>query len=502
MQKNARMARLKERLSDIAQLASVNALLEWDQEVLMPAKGADARAAAIALVSGLHHQKLISIDDDKTLSLLRKDVETKKLKGEGAVMVTDTWRAYERERKLPEAFVRELAETTSKAHLVWVEARRANEFKRFLPMLRKIVKLKRKEAELVGFKKSPYDALLDAFEPGLTTEEVTTMFDDLKDFLVPFLKQLQSVKGKTDTKRILGTFPLERQRDFNRFVAEKMGFDTAAGRIDESVHPFTTSFHPSDARITTRYKAHDLMYSVGSTLHETGHALYEQGLRAEHFGTPLGEAVSLGVHESQSRLWENNIGKGAPFWKYLYPKLQAAFPEPFRQVPLKDFLRIVNNVTPSLIRTEADEVTYNLHILIRFEIERELIEGSIDPKDLPAIWNEKVKTYLGIPVPDDRLGVLQDTHWSQGLFGYFPTYTLGNLYAAQLYAAMERAIPNLSKEIAKGALSVPREWLRDQIHAKGKRYAPAELMKRVTGEYPTSRYFTEYLKAKYAAPVA
>lgn len=488
---------LKARLSEIAQLGSVSSVLGWDQEVHMPEKGADARAASISLVSGLMHEKMVGLDDDGLLSKLKRQVDAKGLKGKDAIIVAETWRSFEREKKLPKAFVKELAETTSKAHHVWIRARKENDFSLFLPWLRKIVELKRKEAEFVGFADSPYDALLDSYEPGLTTKDVTAILDDLKDFLAPFLKELRASTVKIDQKRIRGTFPLDKQFAFNRFVSEKMGFDYAAGRIDKSVHPFTTTFHTNDVRITTRFKEDDIIYSLGSTIHETGHALYEQGLPSEHFGTPLAEAVSLGIHESQSRLWENTIGKSAAFWNYFYPRLQKEFPKPFKHVPRKDFLRIINEVKPSLIRTEADEVTYNLHIIVRFEIEKELIEGSIDPKDLPAIWNEKMKEYLGIKVPSDSLGVLQDVHWSTGSIGYFPTYTLGNLYAAQFYAAMERDIPDLSGHIAAGNLAVPREWLRKKIHVHGKTYTAADLVKKVTGEYPTSRYFIEYLRAKY-----
>ncbi|MHB8913726.1 MAG: carboxypeptidase M32 [Minisyncoccota bacterium] len=496
-QKENPMVLLKARLAEIAQLGSVFSVLGWDQEVHMPEKGADARAATISLVSGLMHEKLVGLDDDGLLSRLKKQVDAKELKGKDAIIVAETWRSFEREKKLPEAFVKELAETASKAHHVWIRARRENDFGIFLPWLRKLVELKRTEAGLVGFADSPYDALLDSYEPGLTAKDAAVVLNDLKDFLVPFLKELRASKVKIDQKRIRGAFPLDKQLAFNSFVSEKMGFDYAAGRIDKSVHPFTTTFHTNDVRITTRFKQDDVIYSLGSTIHETGHALYEQGLPSEHFGTPLAEAVSLGIHESQSRLWENNIGKSAAFWRYFYPKLQKEFPEPFKQVPLKDFLRIINEVKPSLIRTEADEVTYNLHVIIRFEIEKELIEGSIDPKDLPAIWNEKMRKYLGIKVPSDTLGVLQDVHWSTGSIGYFPTYTLGNLYAAQFYAAMKRDLPDLSARIAAGDLAVPREWLRKKIHAHGKTYAAADLVKKVTGEYPTSRYFIDYLRDKY-----
>lgn len=490
---------LKERLVEIAHLSSAGAVLGWDQEVYMPEKGVEARAAASAAISGIAHEKIVNLDADGVLTRLQKQVQAKKLRGKNGAIVRETLRSYERLRKLPEAFVRELTETAAKSHHAWVLSRTNNDFKTFLPWLTKIVELKRRQAAYIGYKDSPYDALLEGYEPGMTTKEASVILADLKDFLVPFLKKVRRAQPKVDTKLLRGDFPIDKQLTFDTHIATRMGFDLHAGRIDRSVHPFTTTFHPCDVRITTRYREHDLLYSIGSTIHETGHALYEQGLPSEQFGTPLAEAVSFGIHESQSRLWENNIGKSRAFWKYFYPRLQAQFPKPFKNIPLRTFLEILNHVRPSLIRTEADEVTYNLHIIVRFEIEKEMIEGTIDLRDLPAIWNAKMKEYLGVTVPNDALGVLQDTHWSQGEIGYFPTYALGNLYAAQLYNTMRRDIPTLSRAIAKGRLAVPREWLRNKVHQHGKLYTAADLLKRVTGEYPTSAYFIAYLKEKYQA---
>jgi carboxypeptidase Taq len=406
-------------------------------------------------------------------------------------------RSFRRQKKLPESFVRELAEVSSSAQTTWARAREKNDFKLFLPALRKIIELKQKEAKYVGFTDSPYDALLETYEPGMSTVEVSKILNDLKDFLVPFLATLTKTAQKK-TAKTHGHFPIDRQHAFNQSIAAKLGFDFGAGRLDKSTHPFTTNFHPNDVRITTRYREDDVLYSIPSTVHETGHALYEQGLMAEHFGTPLGESVSLGIHESQSRLWENMIGRSRPFWKHFYPILQKEFPVPFRKLTFDEFYRTQNVVTPSFIRTEADEVTYNLHIILRFEIEKELIEGSIDPVDLPKIWNAKMKQYLGIDVPSDREGVLQDVHWSAGLFGYFPTYSLGNLYAAQLWYQMQKEIPNLQKSIAAGKFADIREWLRVKIHRQGKAYSATELIKKITGEYPNSRYFSDYLREKYS----
>lgn len=495
--KNADIEKLKERLIQVAHLSSAMSLLGWDQEVNMPLKAVNARAETTASIGKLIHEKIIGLDSDGLLSRLKADIDSNKIKGKNACIVLDTLRHFERASKLPEAFVHELSVTTSRAQYVWAEARRNNNFALFLPLLSEIVKLKKREAEYVGYTQSPYDALLDEYEPGMTSEEAYKILNDLKDFLVPLLKRIRSSEIKISKAKIRGKFPIDKQITFNRYLAEKIGFDFDAGRMDASTHPFTTSFHPLDVRITTRYKDDDMLYGVGSTIHEAGHGLYDQGLPIEYFGTPLAESISLGIHESQSRMWENLIGKSEAFWKFFYPKIQKEFPEPFKKVSLGEFYKIINKVIPSLVRTEADEVTYNLHIIIRFEIEKEMIEGSIDLKDLPAIWAAKVKEYLGIEVPNDTLGVLQDVHWSCGGIGYFPTYSFGNLYSAQFYNALKEDIPNAEQAIARGNFEEIREWLRKNIHIHGKLYSASSLVKKVTGEELNSRYFCEYLEEKY-----
>jgi carboxypeptidase Taq len=443
------------------------------------------------------HDKFVAINSDGLLSKLKADVDAKKIKGKDVVIIMETWRDYEKEKKLPIEFVKEMTEVTSKAQNIWAEARKKNDFQMFLPWLTKIVKLKRKEAEYIGYKDSPYDALIDICEPGMTAAESFMILSDLKDFLLPFIKKIRASKVRIDPKKILGNFPIEEQRKFNDSIVKKLGFDFEAGRIDKATHPFADGLHPYDVRMTTRYSEKNLFYSLGSTIHETGHGLYEQGLPVEHFGTPLADTVSLGIHESQSRMWENLIGKGESFWKHFYPILQKQFPKPYKELLFDDFYRIINKVTPSLIRTESDEVTYNLHIIIRFEIEKEMIEGAIELKDLPKIWKSKVKEYLGIDVPNDTLGVLQDVHWSCGLIGYFPTYSFGNLYSAQFFNTMKKDIPDMEKQIAKGNFKDIREWLRKHIHSTGRTYKAGELVKKVTGEALTSKYFIEYLEKKY-----
>lgn len=490
--------RLHKQLAEIAHLNACLALLQWDQEIHMPVKGGEPRSKTISYLSVLVHEKILGLNEGKMLACLRKEAATHPT--HASVVIREAWRTYEREQKLPAAFVQELSALCSLSQTAWAEARKTDDFSLFLPKLKRLVELKRQEAEYIGYKKSPYDALLDAYEPGLTSEHASNIFSELKAFLTPFVRSLAKSPYQPPKPNIAkGKFPIEEQRALNEFIAKKIGFNLEAGRLDVSTHPFTTSFHPHDVRLTTRYDETNLLYALGSTIHEVGHGLYEQGLPAEHFGTPLGESISLGIHESQSRIWENMIGKSQAFWQYFYPHIQKRFPKPFASIPLETFYRLINRVEPSLIRTEADEVTYNLHIIIRFEIEKGLIEGKLQVKDLPKIWNEKIKEYLCIKVPNNRLGVLQDVHWSMGAFGYFPTYALGNLYAAQLYHAAKEKLPTLDKDLKKGNLSPFREWLRTNIHAHGKCFTSEALIKQVSGEPLQVKYFTEYLQNKYRA---
>jgi carboxypeptidase Taq len=491
--------KLNIRTKEISHLASALSLLEWDTQVYMPEKGSGGRSETTSLLRTLVHQRFMEIDADGLLSELKKKLDNGDLGGKEAAIVREVWRDFERERKLPEAFVKELAQTTSRAHKVWEKARKESDFGTFQPYLEKIVELKRKEADLVGYGDSPYDALLDVFEPGMDAKETGRILGELKDFAVPFLEKIKQAEVSIDEKKILGDFPIEKQKEFNEFIAQKMSFDLEAGRMDVSTHPFTINFHPQDVRITTRYSIEDIMYSIGSTIHEAGHALYEQGLPHEHFGTPLAEYISLGIHESQSRVWENQIGKSKEFWQYFYPELQSRFPNPFKDLELDEFYRIINKVEPSLIRVESDELTYNLHIILRFEIEKQMIEGDLKISDLPDIWNQKVKDYLGIDVPNDREGILQDVHWSGGSIGYFPTYSLGNLYSAQFYNQAQKELPDLSGEVSKGELAPLREWLREKIHIHGKQFTASGLVKEVTGEELNPNYYTQYLQEKFSS---
>ncbi|MDP3792981.1 MAG: carboxypeptidase M32 [bacterium] len=496
--KSQLLSQLKKELLELTHMGSSLAILEWDRQVNMPPGGSSARAQTLAYLAGLWHRKLTSPELFELAGDLMIEMNQGRLTSKEACIVRETWRDLEKARKLPVDFVEELVKTTSEANDVWAEAKKTSDFKKFQPYLEKIVELKRKEASFLGFTRSPYDALLDGYESGMTSDDISIVFQELKDFLIPFIQKIGNSKAQINPEVIKGNFPIHEQEKFTKLVAERIGYDFRTGRLDISSHPFSTSFHPTDARITTRYDEHDLFYSLGSVIHEAGHAMYEQGLLAEHFGTPLAESRSLGIHESQSRVWENLIGKSRPFWKYFYPQLQKAFPKPFLKLSFEDFYQAINYVTPSFVRTEADEVTYNLHVILRFEIEKELIEGSIEVADLPQIWNGKIKEYFGLEVPNDRLGVLQDTHWSDGSFGYFPTYTLGNLYSAQYYDAAKRNIPKLEKELARGEFKLFRDWLRKHIHVHGKLYSADELVRKATGEPLTSKYWTDYIKKKYS----
>lgn len=497
MAKKENISELREKLQEIYHLGSALQVLHWDMEVFMPPKGAQSRAKTIANLSGILHEKFTSKEFAALLKKAKLQLDAGKLDDEESAIVRELWREYERQKKMPVAFVKEMSQICSEGHNVWIKAREKSDFGMFLPVLKKIVALKRKEAHLVGFKKSPYDALLDTYEPGATSEDISIIFEELKKFLVPFLKKIANVKGKINPDILKGNFPIDQQKKFDEEVAKKIGFDFEAGRLDTSVHPFSTGFHPNDVRITTRFREHDLFDSFYGVIHEAGHGLYEQGLDPKHFGTPLGESISHGIHESQSRMWENTVARSRNFWKYFYPKLQKQFPSPFAEVQFEDFYRAINFVESSLIRVEADEVTYSLHIILRFEIEKELIEGSTEVEDLPKIWNAKMKEYFGIKVPNDSVGVLQDTHWSGGGIGYFPSYTLGNLYAAQFYQTAKKDILNLEKEIAAGEFKHLREWLREKIHIHGKMFSADQLVREVTGEPLTSQYFIDYLKEKY-----
>lgn len=491
------VANLRNKLIELRHLGSVASLLEWDLQLNVPPKGNEARAEVIAYISGLSHKNFTSSEFEDVLMKAKSAMDSGALNEDETCIVQETLDDFLKSKKLSARFVEEMAFTCAQVHDYWVRARKMSDFSLFAPYLKKIVQLKREEAKLVGYTASPYDALLDDYEPGLTSEQAEKILTEVKDFLVPLVVKIKNSNVKINRAFLKGPWPIEKQERFAKMVISKLGFDIEAGHMGVSPHPFCDSLHPTDTRITVRYKETDFVEQcLMSAIHEAGHGMYEQGLPVEYFGTPRGEAASLGIHEFNSRLWENIVGCSKFFWGYFYPELKSYFSNVLLGVSLDEFYRAINCVEPSLIRTDADEVTYNLHVLFRFEIEKDLIEGRIEVDDLPKIWNQKVRDYLGIEVDDDANGVLQDTHWADGSFGYFPTYTLGNLYASQFYEAALRSLPERSnaEDFFRNLLG----WLREHVHSKGQLYTSSQLVERVTGEKLTARYFKNYITDKYS----
>lgn len=492
---------LTTRLLEIRRIQSAAAVLSWDQETYMPAGGGAARAEQIATLEGLAHQRLVSAELE---TLLTEWIDP--ATGQAAdswdepsrSLLRETWRDFSRAKKLPSDFVIRLSRECSLAQQAWVTAREESRFSKFLPSLKIILGLKRDEARYLGYRNSPYDALLDTYEPGATIAQLAPLFTQLRERLVPLLRRVQASHVTIDDRCLHQSFDQSKQVEFGRLVLTAMGYDFERGRLDLSAHPFTTSFHPTDVRVTTRVFEKDLPSCLFSCIHEGGHGLYDQGLDPRYYGSPLGESVSLGFHESQSRLWENCVGRSRAFWHCFYPMLQHTFPQQLADVPLDRFYAAINRANPSLIRVEADELTYNLHIMLRVEIEQALIEGRAEPDELPGLWNEKMQSYLGIVPERDAEGVLQDVHWSMGAFGYFPTYTLGNLYSVQFFEQATLELPQLEEEMRAGHLLPLRRWLEQKIHRWGRMFTPDHLARRVTGSGVNPEPFLRYLETKYA----
>lgn len=493
---------VKEVLLEIRKLGSIESVLQWDQETYMPEGSGDIRAEHIAYLSSLAHSKHIG---EGFRSLLEEIVDMKtgepldqKVDAETRRLFYLIWKEYRDAAALPLNFVEELSRHSAKSQQVWAKARQQNDYEAFAPYLEKMVQLKKQEAEYYGYKTTPYDSLIDKYEPGMTSETITALFDELR---VPLIRLVQNIKNSgtvINETPLEQPFDVDKQWEFGIEVVRAMGYDFKHGRQDKSAHPFTTSFHPTDVRITTRFKEDYFKTGLFATIHETGHALYEQGLLAADYGTPFGEPVSLGFHESQSRLWENYIGRSRQFWEHFYPILKKYFRKSLRGVSKKRFYKMINTVTPSLIRVEADEVTYSLHIMLRFEIEKMLINGNLSIKELPEVWNQMMEDYLGIRPPDYKDGVMQDIHWSMGAFGYFPTYALGNLYAAPIMNQARQEIPQLEEQIKTGDLLPMRQWLLEKIHSKGQRLFAEELIRDLTGNPLSAKPFLNYLEEKYS----
>ncbi len=472
-------------------------LLEWDEQTMMPKAGGAYRAEQMAYMAGLVHQKQTAPEMGEWLDQLVDSPLAADPKSDTGSNIFHLRRDYDKKTKLPQSLVEHLAKACTLGQQVWIEARGADDFKMFQPNLEEIIRLKREEAAALGYEETPYDPLLDDYEPGESTENVASVLSELRDALVPLVQAIAESKQRPDASLLARSYPIEAQKSFGADAANQVGFDFNAGRLDVTAHPFNTGLGPGDVRMTTRYDEHAFSDAFFGTLHETGHGLYDQGLPREHYGLPIGEDVSLGIHESQSRMWENQVGRSRAFWEHFYPQAKAAFPAALKGVAMKDFYGAINDVRPSLIRVEADEVTYNLHILIRFELEQALIEDRLQVADLPGAWNEKYEHYLGITPPSDADGVLQDVHWSAGLFGYFPTYALGNLYSAQFFRQAMADLGDLDASFQKGDFSTLLGWLREKIHCHGRRYSPAELVERITGSPLQHEPLISQLTQKY-----
>lgn len=480
-----------------AVLDSCAALLGWDELTYLPRAGVAHRARQMALLAGLQHDRATDPRTGEMLGELEHSALTADPLAPAAVNVREMRRAYDRARRLPRSLVEELAQVSSLAQQVWAEALQAADFRLFRPWLEKTVALKCREAECLGYRTCSYDALLEDYEPGARSREIAALFEGLRRDLVPLAQAIAAATPRAGAAVLRRAFPVARQRVFGEAVAAAIGFDFRGGRLDTTIHAFCTHVAPGDCRLAVRFHRQDLREGLFGILHEGGHGLYEQGLDPEHFGTPMGEAVSVGVHESQARLWENTVGRSRPFWRHFFPFARQVFPTALRDVSLDGFYRAVNQVAPSLIRVGADEVTYNLHILIRFELEQALLAGDLRAAEVPEAWGERYHKYLGLRPGNDAEGCLQDGHWGAGLIGYFPTYTLGNLFAAQLFAAADRDLGGLDALFAAGRFDPLVDWLRTRIYRQGQRYPASRLIEHVTGSPPDHRPFIQALQRKY-----
>ncbi len=493
-----RYAELVQSLRHVALLGSCGSLLSWDEQTYLPPNGAAHRAEQLALLAGMTHEKATAPRIGELLDGL-SDVDA--LGGADsprAAVVREARRSYDRAVKMPRRLVEEMSRTVTLSQQAWVAARKQNDFQKFLPWLEKVVALKREEADVVGSSTGvKYDALLDEYEIGATSEQIRGVFGPLRDQLVQLVAAIASSGKQPNVSILERRYPVDAQRTFSLDAARAIGFDFESGRLDEAAHPFCSGIGPGDCRLTTRYNERHFPGAFFGTLHEAGHGIYEQGLPHEHFGTALGVAASLGIHESQSRMWENLVGRSHAFWNHFYKPAQSAFPEALSGVPLDDFYAAVNDVRPSWIRVEADEVTYNLHIMLRFELEQPLIGGDLAPADLPGVWNETFNRYFGMTPPSDALGCMQDIHWSAGLIGYFPTYTLGNLYAAQLFEAAQSQLGDLHEMFARGEFAPLKQWLNDNVHHRGLHFRAADLAQRITGAPLSAEPLLRHLHGKF-----
>ncbi|MHC1726314.1 MAG: carboxypeptidase M32 [Syntrophobacteraceae bacterium] len=475
---------------------SMRGLLGWDQRTCLPAGGQTHRAQQLATLAGLLNRRTTNPKIGEMLSV----VEGSDLLGDPlsdvSVNIRELRRAYDRTVKIPESLAIQIARASSEGELAWQKARPENDWRGFLPYLERIISLKREEAANLDSRNEIYDGLIEGFEPGESAGSIEPIFDKLSIALMDLLQRIRNSPEKPDISVLQGEFPELAQRNLINEMVERLGYDLHGGRIDRSAHPFSSTIGPGDVRITTRFDPDSFGMALFSSIHETGHALYEQGLPAKHWGAPRGRAVSMAIHESQSLMWENMVARSQGFWNHFYPLVKKHLPQ-LQRVDIAKFVFAVNDVRPSLIRTEADEVTYNLHIILRFELERALIGRELEAEDLPEAWNDKMKHYLGIVPPDYFSGVMQDIHWSEGAIGYFPSYALGNIYAAQFYAKAEDTLGNLEELFEAGEFVPFVKWFRERIHSQGSRYLPRDLVMAVTGKPLSADYLISYLEEKY-----
>jgi carboxypeptidase Taq len=484
--------KLRSRAREIALIDGAGHLLAWDQETYMPSKALEFRADQMAHLSGWTHRLFTASEVGDWIKACEDHgylVTSKE-----AANVREWRRSYDRATKLPTDLVEEFERARALARNAWVEARRQSSFRLFEPHLQHILELSRQMAEHRGYQEARYDALLEEYEPGARASQLRPLFAELRAAIVKFLPT--ACERSSKIRLLEGDYPIAAQQAFNREVAEAIGFDFDAGRIDTTTHPFCSGMGPNDCRLTTRYNPRDFTQSLYGILHEAGHGLYDQGLAKEDYGTPAGSAASLGIHESQSRLWENHVGRSSVFWEHWHPAACRHFPN-LKNLSPEEITRAVNRVCPSFIRVEADEVTYDLHIVLRFELELKLMDGELQVGDVPAAWNEQFEKIFALKVPDDAHGCLQDIHWSLGSLGYFPTYTLGNLNASQLFRGATLDHPRLKEELKAGQCTTLLKWLRENVHQHGHRHSPQKLMEIATGEPTQSKYHLEYLQSKF-----
>jgi carboxypeptidase Taq len=494
-----RFADLKTRLAEIHDLRRAQEILFWDQTVMMPPGGGAVRGAQVTTLDKIAHEKFISDEIGTLLEDLADYEKQLDYDSDDASLIRTTRRDWEKARRVPAELAAEITGAAADAHDVWAKARAENDYALFLPHLERAVELKRRYVDCFEGYEEPYDVLLDDFEPGMKTAEVRQVFDDLKAELVPLIAEIGSVEG--DDAFLEGPWPVDAQHAYSLKIIEQFGFDESFARLDLTVHPFAASSGTQDIRLTTRYKDDDIT-SIFTAMHECGHGLYEHGISQSLERTPLCHGVSSALHESQSRLWENLVGRSQPFWNHFYPSFQEAFPEAVGDVDQERFYRAINRVKPSFIRVDADEATYNLHIILRFELEQEIMAGTIDLKELPEVWNARFEEYLGIQVPNDTLGVLQDVHWSGGGFGYFPTYSLGNIVSVQIWEKVLSEIPDLPDQFEQGEFGPLHEWLRDRLYRLGRKFTPQETLERVVGGPIDAAPYVRYLKDKLGALAA